>query len=63
MVPPLLKDWSEFDRLRFDPEHPWWRRYLRQLEVFVDASRGRWGISHFILTKLSQISRCSNSET
>ncbi len=49
MVPPLLKDWSEFDRLRFDPEHPWWRRYLRQLEAFVDGSRGRWGISHFIL--------------
>ena len=22
MVPPLLNDWSEFDRLRFDPEHP-----------------------------------------
>ena len=49
MVPPLLDDWSEFDRLRFDPEHPWWQRYLRQLEVFVDASRGKWGISHFIL--------------
>jgi len=49
MVPPLLADWSEFDQLRFAPEHSWWRRYLRQLEVFVDASRGRWGISHFIL--------------
>lgn len=49
MAPPLLKDWSEFDRLRFDPEHPWWQRYLRQLEVFVAASRGKWGIGHFIL--------------
>ena len=49
MVPPLLTDWSEFDRLRFDPSHPWWQRYLRQLEVFVEASRGKWGISHFIL--------------
>jgi hypothetical protein len=49
MVPPLLNDWSEFERLRFDPEHPWWRRYVRQLETFVEASRGRWGISHFIL--------------
>ena len=27
----------------------WWQRYLRQLEVFVAESRGRWGISHFIL--------------
>jgi hypothetical protein len=49
MAPPLLKDWSEFDRLRFDPRHPWWQRYLRQLEVFVDAGHGKWGIGHFIL--------------
>lgn len=49
MIPPLLKDWAEFDRLQFDPAHPWWQRYLRQLEVFVARSAGRWGISHFIL--------------
>ncbi len=49
MVPPLLADWSGFDRLRFDAEHPWWRRYLGQLKAFADAGRGRWGISHFIL--------------
>ncbi len=49
MVPPLLHDWSEFDRLHFDPEHPCWRQYLRQLEVYVRASQGKWGISHFIL--------------
>ncbi len=49
MVLPLLKDWSEFDRLRFDSEHPWWQHYLRQLELFAEASREKWGISHFIL--------------
>jgi len=49
MLPPLLKDWSEFDRLRFDRSHSWWRRYLGQLSVFVEQSRGKWGISHFIL--------------
>ena len=49
MVPPLLNDWPEFDGLRFDPEHPWWQRYLRQLDRFVAAGQGRWGISHFIL--------------
>lgn len=49
MLPPLLKDWSEFDRLRFDKSHPWWQRYLRQLDIFVQRSRGKWGISHFIL--------------
>jgi len=49
MVPPLLDNWSEFDQLRFDPEHPWWQRYLQQLATFVTAGQGRWGISHFIL--------------
>ncbi|MCE5268181.1 MAG: hypothetical protein LLG00_09885 [Planctomycetaceae bacterium] len=49
MVPPLLKDWSDFDRLQFDPSHPWWQRYLDQLDLFVQASAGKWGISHFIL--------------
>jgi hypothetical protein len=49
MVPPLLTDWSGFDRLRFDESHPWWQRYLRQMDVFVRRSAGKWGISHFIL--------------
>ena len=49
MVPTLLKDWSEFDRLRFDESHPWWQRYLQQIDVFVRRSAGKWGISHFIL--------------
>lgn len=49
MVPPLLKDWSEFDRLAFDPSHPWWQRYRRQLDLFVARGAGRWGVSHFIL--------------
>ena len=49
MVPPLLKDWSQFDRLCFDEAHPWWQRYVGQLDAFVRAGRGKWGISHFIL--------------
>ncbi len=49
MVAPVLADWSEFDRLRFDPEHPWFRRYLDQLDTFVRQARGKFGISHFIL--------------
>jgi hypothetical protein len=48
MVPPLLKDWSEFDRLRFDPSNLWWQRYQNQLDVFVERGRGKWGISHLI---------------
>lgn len=49
MVAPLLDDWSQLDRLRFDPEHPWFRRYVDQLGVFVEGARGRFGVSHFIL--------------
>jgi hypothetical protein len=53
MVEPILKDWSEFDYLKpFDPAdtgNEWLQRYLRQIEVFNQVSRGKWGISHFIL--------------
>jgi len=49
MVPPLLGDWSKFDLLRFDPNNLWWQRYLEQLRLFSEASRDKWGISHFIL--------------
>lgn len=49
MVAPLLDDLSQFDRLRFDPSGPWFRRYLAQLEAFREAAGGRFGVSHFIL--------------
>ncbi len=49
MVKPLLTDWSEFDRLHFDPAHPWFQRYLRQMAIFTRAAEGKFGISHFIL--------------
>jgi hypothetical protein len=49
MVPPLLKNWEEFDRLRFDENHVWWRRYRDQMRIFAEQCRGKWGVSHFIL--------------
>lgn len=49
MVPPILRDWSEFDRLAFDANHPWFQRYLHQLEVFNSIAREKFGVSHFIL--------------
>jgi hypothetical protein len=49
MVPPLLQQWGEFDRLSFSTDHPWWARYLRQLDVFAAGARGKFGLSHFIL--------------
>lgn len=47
MIPPLLRDWSEFDSLRFDEGHPWWARYVRQLQVMSEAARGKFGVAHF----------------
>ena len=49
MVPPLLKDWSDFDRLCFSEESLWFQRYLRQLGLMRDAARGKFGISHLIV--------------
>jgi hypothetical protein len=49
MVAPFLKDWSGFDALKFDASHPWFQRYIRQLEVFAEGGKGKFGISHFIL--------------
>jgi hypothetical protein len=49
MVPPLLEDWPEFDALQLDPSSLWFNRYLRQLDVFARGSKGKFGVSHFIL--------------
>ena len=49
MVKPLLDDWSEFESLTFERTHPWFQRYLQQLEMFVKAAAGKFGVSHFIL--------------
>ena len=44
MVPPLLADWSEFERLRFDENSLWYQRYLRQLKLH--ARRGPRQVRH-----------------
>lgn len=49
MVAPLLQELSEFDRLRIDRSAVWFQRYLAQLDAFVAAAAGKFGVSHFIL--------------
>ena len=49
MVPRLLQDWSEFERLRFSRSHAWFQRYLRQLDVFARGAEGRFGVSALVL--------------
>ena len=49
MVPPLLREWSDFERLTIDHKVHWYQFYLRELELFRREGGGRFGISHFIL--------------
>lgn len=49
MAFPLLKDWTEFDRLTLDEGHPWFRRFEEQLDVFAAGAQGKFGIAHLIL--------------
>ncbi len=53
MCKPILNEWSEFDQLApfdsHDRRNEWLERYQRQLDIFLQESRGKWAISHFIL--------------
>lgn len=48
MVPPMLENWSGLADLRYTTDHPWYRRYVEYLAAFVQAARGKFGVSHFI---------------
>lgn len=49
MVAPILHDWAELERVAFDSNHSWFHRYVKQLDIFADTARGKFGVSHFIL--------------
>lgn len=49
MVKPMLEDLTRFNSRPFEDSHPWFQRYLKQMEVFSRLSENRFGISHFIL--------------
>ena len=49
MVPPILEDWAGLAGLAIDHQSRWYRFYLQELELFREASQGKFGISHFIL--------------
>ncbi len=49
MVPPILEDWEGFPNLAIDQQSPSYHFYRQELEIFREASRGKFGISHFIL--------------
>ena len=49
MVPPICRDWAEFEKLTINGQSPWFQIYRRELEKFRQAAEGKFGISHFIL--------------
>jgi len=49
MVKPMYDDLTLFQPRMFDPQHPWFQQYLRQLDIFSEVSENKFGISHFIL--------------
>lgn len=49
MIPPLLKDWSEFEKLDFNEKHLWFERFINQLQIMVREVSGKFGISHLIV--------------
>lgn len=49
MAAPLLANWSDFGRLRLNPDHPWFQRYAHQLALFIEGAREKFGVSNFIL--------------
>jgi hypothetical protein len=49
MVKPMMEDLTQFNSPPFEDSHPWFQKYLNQMEVFSRVSENRFGISHFIL--------------
>lgn len=49
MTAPIIENWSDFEKLSFNPNSVWFKRYINQLEIFKKYAYGKFGISHFIL--------------
>lgn len=49
MVKPMFEDLTRFHPWPVEESHPWFSRYLKQLEIFSGVSENQFGISHFIL--------------
>jgi len=49
MVPPILKEWSDLEKLSINHECDFYQFYLRELELFRRGAQGKFGVSHFIL--------------
>lgn len=49
MVPPILRNWEEFDSISVDRNSNVYKRYFEQLRAYSGVGEGQYGISHLIL--------------
>jgi len=49
MVLPILKEWSDLEKLSINHKSDLYQFYLLELELFRCGAEGKFGISHFIL--------------
>jgi len=49
MIKPMHDDLSSFQPTPITKQHPWFQRYIHQLDIFSQVSEHKFGISHFIL--------------
>ncbi|MEN8202826.1 MAG: hypothetical protein ABFS28_09545 [Bacteroidota bacterium] len=49
MVKPMYDNLADFLPPPVEESHPWFQKYMHQLNVFSELSKDKFGISHFIL--------------
>ena len=52
---PYMESPAEFDRIRFDPENPWVRKYIEFLDVYQEAFGDRYPVGQSVLRGPSDI--------
>ena len=49
MVSPFVEDLDEVGDFKPDAENIWFKRYVKQVKLYADRAKNKFGVSHFIL--------------
>lgn len=55
LAPDQNLPWEELEELSLDPQNPWFQKYLEFTRVLVEASQGRYPVSHSPLSGPSDV--------
>ncbi len=60
----MLDDLSDLDRIRFDPNNPWFRKLVDPTRALVERSRGRWPVTagQLVLGPVDMLSQIRGQE-